>query len=129
MGEDWIRKTEKRWRQSLRTRVIDFADQSLLEGTEEELVVYPCRILEARDAVVPGARLTIYQYSSQATVAVLLGNQVVGHIEGDAAKDLKTKFDMRPDLCRMICATVASVDMPSYRVELAVSRTTAGGQG
>jgi hypothetical protein len=122
MGEDWIRKTEKTWRRSLRRKVEEYlVGPSLLEADEEKVITYPCQLLEPADGICVGTSVVIYQRSPQARIAVLHENHVLGLIEGDAEQDLKTLFEDEPRLCRILKAEVITADPMSRRIELAVA--------
>jgi hypothetical protein len=124
MGEDWIRRTQETWRRSLRRKVEEqTTGVSLFEDAEEEIITYPCHLIEPGAAPAVGSRVVILQRTPHAKIAVLLGNLVVGLIDGDAARDLRTLFDLKPELCRALAAEVIATDHASARAELAVART------
>jgi hypothetical protein len=129
MGEDWIRKTEKTWRRSLRRKVEEqLAPPSLLEVEEDRVTVYPCQLVDPSTSIPVGCTVAIFQRSSQASIAVLHENRVIGSINGDAARDLKNLFEADPRLCRTLKAQVAAMDRLSGRLELNVAEGSADGQ-
>ena len=122
MGEDWIRRTEKTWRQSVRKKVEQYlAGQPLLELGENGATIYTCHLLDPSCSIPIGSNVAIFQRSSQATIAVLYENRVIGSIDGDAGRDLKNMFEAEPRLCRTLKAEVTVIDKVSGRLEVTVA--------
>jgi hypothetical protein len=68
-----------------------------------------------------GSKVVIFQRTQRATVAVLWENQVIGSIDGDAARDLQNMFDSEPSLRRTLKAEIIGIDRASGRAELSVA--------
>lgn len=122
MGEDWIRRTEKTWKVSVRKKVERYlAGPSLLEAGEEGVVIYTVHLLDPACSVTIGTRVVLFQRTPRAIVAVLWENQVIGSIDGDAARDLQNMFDSEPGLCRTLKAEIPGIDRTSGQAELSVA--------
>jgi len=128
MGEDWIRRTEKTWRRSLRKKVEEYlARPSLLEGGEDGIIIYPCQLLDPCYSIPVGCNLVIFQPRPQAKIAVLYENRVIGSIDGDAARDLKNLFEADPRLCRTLKVQVTAMDSLSARLEVTIAERSPNG--
>lgn len=93
----------------------------LLEAGEDGLIIYTGQLLDPSCPIPVGSNVAIFQRGPNATIAVLHENQVIGSIDGDAARDLKNMFDAEPRLCRTLKAEVTDADRVSGRVEVTVA--------
>ncbi len=113
MGIDWVRRAEERFRHCLREAASDGLNPGPLLAPEEEMTItYPCHWLYEDKTSPVGTRLTIFQCSDRARVAVLLGNEAMAEVRGQAARDLKQVFGTRPELHNALAVVIVQVGEP-----------------
>jgi hypothetical protein len=114
MGADWIRRTQDKYKHSLKEgtrRRLKVGP--LFVPEEQETVTYPCHWLNESKTFPPDTRLTIFQSSDRARVAVMHGSQAVAEVRGEAARDLKELFRKHPQLQNARAVTVVRTGTPS----------------
>ena len=102
MGEDWIRKTERMYKHSLRRKATQLTRNSMFVSEEVETTSYPCQLVDPEQGIRVGTKMTIFQRSETAKIAVLIGTQVVATIEGEPAHDLRRAFSQHPTKPRVL---------------------------
>ena len=114
MGIDWIRRTEEKFRHSLQEATRKrLSAKPLLTAEEQETVTYPCHWLHESKTVPAGTRLTIFQSSERARVAIMHGSEAVAEVRGEAARDLKELFRQHPECHNALAITLTRVSKPT----------------
>lgn len=102
MGEDWIRKTERMYKHSLRGKAKQLTRTSMFVSEEVVTTSYPCQLLDPDQRIQVGTKMKVFQRSETAKIAVLIGTQVVATIEGEPAHDLRRTFSRQPAKPRVL---------------------------
>jgi hypothetical protein len=114
MGIDWIRRTQEKFKHSLKEGTRKRLKLGpLFIPEEQETVTYPCRWLDENKTLPVDTRLTIFQCSDRARVAVMNGSQAVAEVRGEAARDLKQLFQEHRELQNARAVTIVRVGTPS----------------
>ena len=121
MGEDWIRKTERMYEHSLRRKAKQLTRSSMFGSQEVETTSYPCQLVDPEKTIPLGTKMTIFQRSEGAKIAVLVGTQVVATIEGDPAHDLRRAFSQHPAKPRVLDVECVSSSKGAPWVEVSPS--------
>ena len=121
MGEDWIRKTERMYKHSLRSKAKQLTRSSMFGTEEVETTSYPCQLVDPEQRIPLGTKMTIFQRSEGAKIAVLVGTQVVATIEGEPAQDLKRALSQHPAKPRVLDVECVSSSEGAPWVEVSPS--------
>jgi hypothetical protein len=121
MGEDWIRKTERMYKHSLRRKAKQLTRSSMFGSQEVETTAYPCQLVNPEQRIPLGTKMTIFQRSEGAKIAVLVGTEVVATIEGEPAHDLRRAFSQHPTKPRVLDVECVSSSEGAPWVEVSPS--------
>lgn len=114
MGADWIRKTEEKYKHCLQKSRRHLSLPPLLRLDKDKITVrYPCHWLSEERTLPKDTALTIFQRGPRSRIAVLLENQAVGEIRGEAAADISKLFRSDPKLCNVLQVVVVETSAPS----------------
>ena len=95
MGESWIQRVGKRYRHQLQVGANKLADQPLFNEPDEiEKHNIGCVDTEL-DSLVLGSEIGIFLTSKRARPALVVGNQVIGYVDGDSATDIQEQVSKR----------------------------------
>src|SRR6185312_7241226 len=110
MGVDWIRKSEERYKHQLQEAAHRHLKPTPLFDTDDEAqVTYPCHWLHEDRTFAAGTRLTVFQRSERARIAVMAGSEAVAEVRGEAARDIHELFRHHPELHGCIAVYISDV--------------------
>jgi hypothetical protein len=121
MGEDWIQKTERMYKHSQRRKAKQLTPSSMFGAKEVETTSYPCQLVNPEQKIPFGTKMTIFQRSEGAKIAVLIGTQVVATVEGEPAHDLRRAFSQHPAKPRVLDVECVSSSEGAPWVEVSPS--------
>jgi len=125
MGIDWIRRVEERFQHSLQESARKrLKAKTLLVPEEQETTTYPGHWLDECKSLPTGTRLTIFQCSDRARVAILHGSDAVAEVRGEAARDLKQLFKKYSELQNALAVEIVRTGKSSEPFQVQPCKVT-----
>jgi hypothetical protein len=96
MGEDFLKKTERSYRRSLKRSVAQrLITPPLLQPPERNATTYPCRLLHPEHPIRDDGKLLLHRRDDR-TIEIIDEHLIIGIIDGEPAQDLNEYLDTRP---------------------------------
>jgi hypothetical protein len=96
MGEDFLKRTERSYRRSLKRSVAQrLITPPLLEPPERHATTYPCRLLHPEQALRDDGNLLLHRRDDR-TIEIIDEHLIIGTLDGEPAQDLNEYLDNKP---------------------------------